>query len=234
MPNEKFNLSGAQFAGGFAGNVQGDQLGGVVVNAADKTLLVSPDCLYTPTQIKAAKKNAQLHGFNQSISDELATQFLDWYHTNKDEPESEVEAIIRGLAQDFEGSSSIANQIEWWKQHLGQAFPTPGQIYRHRQHDPDAGHWHEYKVVAIVLSFTQGVVNNQLATHFYYPGSYRNTNTERLHTLTSCGSKVFSNVSEPHVAYKNTRPNQRDLGWVNCLRPLDEFMDGRFTLIERA
>lgn len=32
--------------------------------------------------------------------------------------------------------------------------PQPGQIYRHRKHDPDNGKWHEYEVIGLVEAGT--------------------------------------------------------------------------------
>lgn len=74
--------------------------------------------IYTATQIKTAKESASLHGFTQMVSDELAIQYLDWYHANKDKGKTEIETVIRGLTQDFTGSSNIQNQIAWWEEHL--------------------------------------------------------------------------------------------------------------------
>lgn len=111
------------------------------------------------------------------------------------------------------------------------AKPTPGQIYRHRNHDPDNCKWHEYEVICIVESGT-GYQDS--------PAYFTAMNTDTLGThdiLPAAGSLTadpddarnwaWPEVEERHVAYRNTKDNKV---W---LRPLIEFMDGRFALVSR-
>ena len=110
--------------------------------------------------------------------------------------------------------------------------PTPNQTYRHRKHDPAAGHWHEYKVIGVVEPHQDGSGDGPIRTHYYYPQQYRHTGTEELVVLIGCGGRIFADVTGSHVAYKNTRPKLCNPDWVFYLRPLEEFTDGRFCLIE--
>lgn len=110
--------------------------------------------------------------------------------------------------------------------------PTPGQICRHRKHDPAAGKWHEYRVVGIVQPFPE-TPGEGMRTSFLLPTVYRHTETDHKHVLTGCGTSIFTHgIEEAHVAYKSTRPDLCDPEWRWCLRPLDMFMDGRFTLVD--
>jgi len=54
---------------------------------------------YTQSQINAAKKIAELHGYDPNlVSDELAIKFIDWYHNSKTEYSSVEEATRAGLS----------------------------------------------------------------------------------------------------------------------------------------
>lgn len=106
-----------------------------------------------------------------------------------------------------------------------------GQVYRHRKHDPSAGHCHEYTVVGIVEPWPEDPSKKQDRTHWIFPNQYRHTATRDLISLTGCAQWIYADVDELHVAYKNTQPDRCDPNWVYCLRPLREFVDGRFRLM---
>lgn len=103
--------------------------------------------------------------------------------------------------------------------------PQPTQTYRHRKHDPAAGHWHEYEVVAVVCPPSE---NPRSVTNFEITGSFTHTETGIVHRLIGARNGVYSDppVHEPHVAYINTK--EREKRW---LRPLRMFVDGRFALV---
>ncbi|ESA38483.1 hypothetical protein N836_31580 [Leptolyngbya sp. Heron Island J] len=109
--------------------------------------------------------------------------------------------------------------------------PNPTQTYRHRKHDPAAGRWHEYEVVGIVEPWPE-IPSGDVRTHWYFPQRYRHTGTGELVVLIGCGTKIYAEVNEPHIAYRNTRPDLCDPEWVFCLRQVSEFTDRRFSLIE--
>ena len=109
-------------------------------------------------------------------------------------------------------------------------MPTPGRVYRHRKHDPP-DHWHEYEVVGIVEPWPKDPSKKRDRTHWIFEHQYRHTTTGELMTLTGCARWVYADVDELHVVYRNTRPDLCDPDWVHCLRPLAEFVDGRFVSI---
>ena len=109
--------------------------------------------------------------------------------------------------------------------------PTPTQIYRHRQHNPAAGHWLEYEVVSIVEPWPADPGKKRDRTHWVFPNQYRHTTTGELMTLTGCARWVYANVDELHVAYKSTRPDLCAPEWAFCLQPLREFGDRGFTYV---
>ena len=96
-----------------------------------------------------------------------------------------------------------------------------GQIYRHRNHNPAMGRWHEYKIIGIVKTGPgpQDSPDYFTAVH---------TETGKWHDiLPGEGNKfwAFPEVDQLHVCYENIHNKKR---W---LRPIGMFMDGRFTLI---
>lgn len=105
----------------------------------------------------------------------------------------------------------------------------PGEVYQHRKHNPDEGKHHLYVLIGTVQPHPNKPGPDR--SHFYFAQQYRHTDTEKLYTLVGCGSKIYADVEEDHVAYKNTQPDKCDEDWVFCLRPLREFIDGRFKLI---
>ena len=108
--------------------------------------------------------------------------------------------------------------------------PKPGQIYRHRKHDPTADKWHEYRVIAIVQPGGEDTGHN----YFFRPWrQYRLHGSETLHYLyTSIDQAIYANppLGAKCVAYENTNPRECEPNGRYWLRPLDEFTDGRFTL----
>lgn len=118
------------------------------------------------------------------------------------------EIIVEILGQRFKGSTNI---------------PHPGQIYRHRKHDPPL-FWHEYEVIWVVESGTTGRPLEGLYTYATH------TETGDAYALSQSlvgGDDSFwvePRLNEKHVLYRSTRSRSY---W---LRPLDMFMDGRFTL----
>ena len=114
---------------------------------------------------------------------------------------------------------------------INSIVPAPGQTYIHHKHNPADGKWHKYEVVGIVEPWPE-IPSRDIRTHWYFSQQYRHTGTGDLVVLTGCGTWIFADVSEPHVAYKNTHPDLCDPEWVYCLRPLGEFTDGRFFLLE--
>ena len=109
--------------------------------------------------------------------------------------------------------------------------PTSGQVYRHRKHAPAAGKWHEYRVVCVVLP-GPGLEDSPR----YFTAEH--TETGNWHDIIpAAGSPTaksgdarnwaWPEVEQAHVCYKNTRDDSGKC-W---LRPLDEFNDGRFTLL---
>lgn len=105
--------------------------------------------------------------------------------------------------------------------------PRPGQIYQHRKHDPGNGKWHEYEVVGVVSPPPEGP---RYMTTMFLMGSCTHTESGDVYQLRGCRNKIYADppVDCPHVAYKSTE----DASGKIWLRPLDMFMDGRFTLVE--
>lgn len=68
---------------------------------------------YTQSQIKAAKDNAKLHGYTQDFSDDVAIEYLNWFHANKSKCKSMGEAI--GLGLSGESPTGIRRQEAWWE-----------------------------------------------------------------------------------------------------------------------
>ena len=102
--------------------------------------------------------------------------------------------------------------------------PAAGQIYRHRKHDPNAGKWHEYEVIAVVNAGSPPRDAEGLYTYATH------TESGKAHGLLAKGG--FRNwwctpvLNECCVLYRSTKGKNR---W---LRPLSMFTDGRFTLVE--
>ncbi|MEO0434760.1 MAG: hypothetical protein AAF151_24015, partial [Cyanobacteria bacterium J06656_5] len=109
--------------------------------------------------------------------------------------------------------------------------PVPGQIYRHYKHNPAAGKWHEYEVIAIVeagtglhtLRASCTAVHTELGNYHDILTAVENSTTKHNGTRHWASPEL----SEPHVCYKSTRDNN-DKYW---LRPLSMFTDKRFTLV---
>lgn len=103
---------------------------------------------------------------------------------------------------------------------------------QHRKHDPENGKWHRYRVIAIVQPGEVSPEDIELRSS---SDKFRHTDSESLHTLVTQGYgdlKADPPLAVPHVAYENTHTELRDSRWAYCLRPLDEFMDGRFTQVD--
>lgn len=107
---------------------------------------------------------------------------------------------------------------------------VPGQIYRHHKHDPAADKWHEYEVICLVdagpglqdsPAYFTAVHASTQHWHDILPatGSPTATSDDTRHW-------AFPEVDERHVAYRNTQRSEEV--W---LRLLNEFIDGRFTLV---
>ncbi len=106
-------------------------------------------------------------------------------------------------------------------------YPKPGQIYRHKKHDPSNGEWHEYEVICLVEAGSNGDENS--------PRYFTSEHTEIgqwydiLPALDGSNkSWAWPAVQKPHVCYSNTQDNSGK----TYLRPLEMFMDGRFKLVE--
>lgn len=108
-------------------------------------------------------------------------------------------------------------------------YPEIGSVYQHRKHDPQSKKFHQYRVNLIIQAgkspdpcYGRGIAR------------FRHTTTGELHQPVGrreCHSRPPV-LSEPHIAYTNTDVYNCDPEWIHCLRPLSEFMDGRFTLVE--
>jgi hypothetical protein len=110
-------------------------------------------------------------------------------------------------------------------------YPYPGTIWRHRKHNPP-DHWHEYMVIGVN---SPGPSPDNACQYF----TCRDAETLELWDVAANGEGtwlyqcyqredgkiIWRDV--PTVVYKSTQ-NLLALPWV---RPLDEFLDGRFTLI---
>ena len=112
MPNAKYNLTNAQFAGGFPETVKGDQLGGVVINTADETIVIPPATLTEANIINGLAKYVLM--INQNNGWDVAKP-ADWVEGNPpstdklmrfvalihSEASEAVEAIRKGDRENF-------------------------------------------------------------------------------------------------------------------------------------
>ncbi|MEO0434544.1 MAG: hypothetical protein AAF151_22905 [Cyanobacteria bacterium J06656_5] len=109
--------------------------------------------------------------------------------------------------------------------------PVPDQIYRHYKHNPAAGKWHEYEVIAIVEAGGGLHASRASCTAVHTEsGNYHDILTAARSSTTKHDDTrhwASPELSEPHVCYKSTQDNS-DKCW---LRPLSMFTDKRFTLV---
>ena len=104
--------------------------------------------------------------------------------------------------------------------------PYPGTIWRHRKHNPP-DHWHEYMVIGVNMAGPSADDACQ-----YYTCQDAETLEWWDVAASSAGSWLYQRKDgqtiwrdEPTVAYKSIA-DKLALPWV---RPLKEFLDGRFT-----
>lgn len=68
---------------------------------------------FSEIQIDGAFQNARLHGYKCPNRD-VAVQFLDWYHANREPAETVLEGIRVGLSGP---SNGMEEQIKFWQQY---------------------------------------------------------------------------------------------------------------------
>ena len=104
--------------------------------------------------------------------------------------------------------------------------PYPGTIWRHQKHNPP-DHWHEYMVIGVNQAGPSDEDAGQLYTcrdseTLEWWDVAMSTSGAWLYQRKD-GETIWRDV--PTVSYKPTNDNLA-LPWV---RPLSEFLDGRFT-----
>jgi hypothetical protein len=109
--------------------------------------------------------------------------------------------------------------------------PYPGTIWRHRKHNPPE-HWHEYMVIGVNLAGPSDEDAGQIftcrdsETLEWWDVAGNSRGMWLYQSNSGLGHTIWRNV--PTVVYKSTADNLA-LPWV---RPLSEFLDGRFTEVK--
>lgn len=110
--------------------------------------------------------------------------------------------------------------------------PQPGEIWRHRKHNPnDPSAWHEYKIIGV----SSGPHAHRWGEAMQPWKAAKDTETGDLLTLAYSGHEAFLMigsfvmVKQLYVIYQSIVPEVDSTIWA---RPLDMFMDGRFTKVE--
>ncbi|NEQ52015.1 MAG: pentapeptide repeat-containing protein [Leptolyngbya sp. SIO3F4] len=115
----KYDLSNAQFAGGFAETVQGDQVGGTINNAATETLSLAEAAAEIQDLLKQLEQTAPAETMTEKMT--LATQAIAQIEANSTFKQRAVAALTAGGMKAFESAidhpvaAFVVGAIEEWK-----------------------------------------------------------------------------------------------------------------------
>ena len=115
----KYDLRGAQFAGGFAETVQGDQIGGTINNQAAEKLSLAEAAAEIQDLLKQLEQTAPAETMTQKMT--LATQAITQIEANPTFKQSAVAALTAGGVKAFEkaidhpAAAFVVGAIEEWK-----------------------------------------------------------------------------------------------------------------------
>ena len=116
----KYNLSNAQFAGGFAETVQGDQVGGTINNEAAEKPSLAEAAAEIQTLLKQLEQPAPAETMTEKMT--LATQAIAQIEANPTFKQRAVAALTAGGMKAFESAidhpvaAFVIGAIEEWKQ----------------------------------------------------------------------------------------------------------------------
>ena len=116
----KYDLRGAQFAGGFAETVQGDQVGGTINNQASDTPSLAEAAAEIQALLKQLEQTAPAETMTEKMT--LATQAIAQIEANPTFKQRAVAALTAGGMKAFESAidhpvaAFVVGAIEEWKQ----------------------------------------------------------------------------------------------------------------------
>ncbi|MEM9136500.1 MAG: pentapeptide repeat-containing protein [Cyanobacteria bacterium P01_F01_bin.42] len=115
----KYDMRGAQFAGGFAETVQGDQVGGTINNQAAETPSLTEAAAEIQALLKQLEQTAPAETMTQKMT--LATQAIAQIESNPTFKQRTVAALTAGGIKAFEAAidhpvaAFVVGAIEEWK-----------------------------------------------------------------------------------------------------------------------